>query len=74
MRPVLDFYKKVVEPSFAGLSDLRNKKANLLHYIRHHNLPDQVKKQLLAKVDRLETMMRKYGCPLSQEQALPADA
>ncbi|MBF0579182.1 hypothetical protein IM774_05195, partial [Erysipelotrichaceae bacterium RD49] len=43
-------------PSFAGLSDLRNKKANLLHYIRHHNLPDQVKKQLLAKVDRLETL------------------
>ncbi len=63
MSPVLDFYKKVVEPSFAGLSDLRNKKANLLHYIRHHNLPDQVKKQLLAKVDRLETMMRNMDAP-----------
>ena len=63
MSPVLDFYKKVVEPSFAGLSDLRNKKASLLHYIRHHNLPDQVKKQLLAKVDRLETMMRNMDAP-----------
>lgn len=59
MDPVIDYYKDTVEPSFAGLSDLRNKKHKILHYLKHHkDLPDQVRRSLLDKVDHLENMIQ----------------
>ena len=59
MEQVIAYYKDVVEPSFAGLSDLRNKKAKILHFLRKHpDLPKEVRLKLLRKVDRLEKMIR----------------
>lgn len=44
MSPVIDFYKNVVETSFASLSDMRNKKRSIRHYLRRHkNLPEDVR-------------------------------
>ena len=63
MKDVLDFYQEVVEPAFAYLSDLRNKKHAISHYIHTHKLPDDVKKQLIAKMDKLEHMIHIANAP-----------
>lgn len=60
MSDTIMFYKNTVEPAFAGLSDIRNKKRKLKRFIhKHKNLPDDVRKHLRDKIDRLETMLRK---------------
>ena len=69
MEQVIAYYKDVVEPSFAGLSDLRNKKAKILHYLRKHpNLPEEVRAQLLRKVDHLEKMVRTANLPYHKKR------
>lgn len=59
----LSFYRTVVEPAFAYLSDLRNKKKKILHYVHTHDLPADVRKSCLDKVDRLEHMIREADAP-----------
>ena len=64
MKDVLDFYQKTVEPAFAYLSDLRNKKRCISHYMHtHKNLPVDVKKQLIEKMDKLEHMIHIAEAP-----------
>lgn len=64
MKEVIDFYKNTVEPSFAGLSALRNKKEAIKHYLHtHKNLPDGVGRSLIKKIDKLDQMMQKMNAP-----------
>ena len=64
MKDVLDCYQDTVEPAFAYLSDLRNKKRKISHYIHtHKDLPVDVKKHLIAKIDKLEHMIRIADAP-----------
>lgn len=48
MKPVLDFYHNTVEPSFAGLSDLRNKKRSVTGYM------DGLKRDTFTVIERLD--------------------
>lgn len=69
MKPVLDFYHSTVEPSFAGLSDLRNKKRSISHYLRHHKaLPEDVRRSLIQKMDRLDEMMQTMNAPYRKKR------
>lgn len=69
MEQVIAYYKDVVEPSFAGLSDLRNKKVKILHFLRKHpNLPQEIRLKLLRKVDRLEKMIRTANLPYHKKR------
>ena len=69
MEQIITYYKDVVEPSFAGLSDLRNKKKKILHYLRKHpNLPKEVRVKLLRKVDHLEKMIRTTNLPYHKKR------
>lgn len=69
MKEVISFYKDEVEPAFAYISDLRNKKRNLLHYIRHHkSLPDDVRNSLLKKTYRLEKMINVAKAPYRKKR------
>lgn len=68
MEPVLSFYKKEVEPAFACLSGLRNKKKKILHYIHGHELPPDVREASLKKVDRLERMIREAEAPYRKKR------
>ena len=62
--PVIDFYKNDVEKSFASLSDMRNKKRKISHYLRRHeNLPEDVRRSLIQKMDRLDQMVQKAEAP-----------
>ena len=64
MSPVIDFYKNDVEKSFASLSDMRNKKRKISHYLRRHeNLPEDVRRSLIQKMDRLDQMIQKAETP-----------
>ena len=64
MSPVIDFYKNDVEKSFALLSDMRNKKRKISHYLRRHeNLPEDVRRSLIQKMDRLDQMVQKAEAP-----------
>lgn len=58
MKEVIGFYKDTVEPAFAGLSDIRNKKRSILHYLHTHDLPEDVRRSLIRKADRLEHMLQ----------------
>lgn len=60
MKPVIDFYHNTVEKSFASLSDMRNKKRSISHYLRRHkNIPEDVRRSLIKKIDRLDQMIQK---------------
>ena len=64
MSPVIDFYKNDVEKSFASLSDIHNKKRKISHYLRRHeNLPEDVRRSLIQKMDRLDQMVQKAEAP-----------
>ena len=64
MSPVIDFYKNDVEKSFASLSDMRNKKRKISHYLRRHeNLTEDVRRSLIQKMDRLDQMIQKAEAP-----------
>lgn len=64
MSPVIDFYKNDVEKSFTSLSDMRNKKRKISHYLRRHeNLPEDVRRSLIQKMNRLDQMIQKAEAP-----------
>lgn len=64
MSPVIDFYKNDVEKSFASLSNMRNKKRKISHYLRRNeNLPEDVRRSLIQKMDRLDQMIQKAEVP-----------
>ena len=58
MSDVIGFYHREVEPAFATLSDLRNKKRAIRHYLRKHHQPQEQRPTLIKKMDRLEYMIR----------------
>ncbi|MCH4014203.1 MAG: transposase [Solobacterium sp.] len=70
MKEVIDYYHREVEPAFAQLSSLRNKKRSISHYVRHHkNLPLDVRRSLIQKMDRLEHMIRTANTPYRKKHA-----
>ena len=70
MKNVIDFYHSEVEPAFAQLSSLRNKKRSISYYVRHHsNLPNDVRRSLISKMDRLEQMIRTAKAPYRKKRA-----
>ena len=68
MKKVIDFYHDTVEPAFAQIADLRNKKRAIKHYIRHHVLPEIVKTSLIKKMDRLEQMIQTMEAPYRKKR------
>ena len=70
MKDVIDFYHREVEPAFAQLSSLRNKKRSISYYVRHHkNLPLDVRRSLIQKMDNLEYMIRTADAPYRKKRA-----
>ena len=63
MSSVIDYYQNVVERDFANLSELRNKKRSICHYLRTHDLPEDVRRSLIRKADTLEHMIREAKAP-----------
>ena len=69
MKPVIDFYHDTVEKSFASLSDMRNKKRSISHYMRRHkDLPEDVRRSLIKKMDRLDQMIQKADAPYRKKR------
>lgn len=69
MNNVIQYYENIVEPAFGELSSLRNKKKKICHYLRSHpDVPDDVRENLLAKVDRLEWMIRTADAPYHKKR------
>ena len=69
MKEVIDYYHREVEPAFAQLSSLRNKKRSISHYVRHHkNLPVDVRRSLIQKMDSLEHMIRTADAPYRKKR------
>ena len=70
MKEVIDYYHREVEPAFAQLSSLRNKKRSISYYVRQHkNLPLDVRRSLIQKMDRLEHMIRTADAPYRKKRA-----
>ena len=68
MKEVLNFYHDTVEPAFAELSGLRNKIRSISFYLRTHDLPDDVRRSLIEKMDRLSTMMQTMDAPYRKKR------
>ena len=69
MKHVLDFYHNIVEKSFASLSDMRNKKKKISHYLQQHkNLPEDVRRSLIQKMDKLDQMIQKSKAPYRKKR------
>ena len=68
MSPVIDFYHEEVEPAFAELADLRNKKRKIKHFLRKHDLPEDVRRSLIEKMDRLERMIQTEKAPYRKKR------
>lgn len=69
MQPVLDYYKEEVEPEFAELSNLRNKKRKIQHYLHSHpGLPEDVRRSLIQKIDKLEQMIQTADAPYRKKR------
>lgn len=68
MTEVLVYYHDEVEPAFAVLSDLRNKKASIKHYLHSHDLPEDVGRSLIRKMDRLDQMMQSMEAPYRKKR------
>ena len=68
MKTVLDFYHKEVETAFAELSNLRNKKRSISHYLRTHELPEDVGRSLIRKMDRLEHQIQVMDSPYRKKR------
>ena len=70
MKEVINYYHHEVEPAFAQLSSLRNKKRSISCYVRHHkNLPLDVRRSLIQKMDNLEHMIRTADAPYRRKRA-----
>ena len=68
MKDVIDFYHKEVETAFAELSKLRNKKRSIHHYLHKHDLPEDVGRSLIQKMDRLEQMIQTMEAPYRKKR------
>ena len=68
MKTALCFYHDEVEPAFAELSNLRNKKRSISHYLRHHDLPEDVRRSLIEKMNRLEKMIQTADAPYRKKK------
>lgn len=69
MKEIIDYYHHDVEPAFAQLSNFRNKKRSISYYVRHHkNLPLDVRRSLIQKMDRLEHMIRTTDAPYRKKR------
>lgn len=68
MKEVLNFYHDTVEPAFAELSGLRNKIRSISFYLCTHDLPDDVRRSLIEKMDRLSTMMQTMDAPYRKKR------
>ena len=68
MSPVIDFYHEEVEPAFAELASLRNKKRKIKHFLRKHDLPEDVRRSLIKKMDRLERMIQTAEAPYRKKR------
>ncbi len=69
MSPVIDFYHEEVEPAFAELANLRNKKRKIKHFLRKHDLPEDVRRSLIQKMDRLEQMIQTVKAPYHKKRS-----
>ena len=70
MKEVINYYHHEVEPAFAQLSSLRNKKRSISCYVRHHkNLPLDVRRSLIQKMDNLKHMIRTADAPYRRKRA-----
>ena len=70
MSPVIDFYHEEVEPAFAELASLRNKKRKIKHFLRKHDLPEDVRRSLIKKMDHLERMIQTAEAPYRKKALL----
>lgn len=68
MKEAINFYHSTVEPSFAELSDLRNKKRAIRHYLRTHDLSEDVRRSLIRKMDHLDQMMKTIEAPYRKKR------
>lgn len=69
MSGVIGYYKEQVEPAFAGLSHLRDKKSHISHYMRTHpSIPEDVRRSLIRKMDRLDHMIQTMGAPYRKKR------
>lgn len=61
---VEDFYFGTVEPAFGELSKIRAKKDHIKYFLRtHKNLPEDVRRSHIEKIDFLEAMLQKAKAP-----------
>lgn len=67
MKGILDYYHGEVEPAFAVMSDIRNKKRSIKHYLHSHDLPEDVGRSLIHKMDRLEQMLQTMEAPFRKK-------
>ena len=68
MNSVIDFYHEEVEPAFAELAKLRNKKRKIKHFLRNHDLSEDVRRSLIEKMDRLERMIQTAKAPYQKKR------
>lgn len=68
MCKVIDFYHATVESAFAELSNLRNKKRAISHYLRTHTLPANVRRSLIRKMDTLDRMIQTMNAPYRKKR------
>ena len=45
-----------------------NKKRSISHYLRHHDLPEDVRRSLIEKMDRLEKMIQTTDAPYRKKK------
>ena len=68
MSSVIDFYHKEVGPAFAELANLRNKKRKIKHFLRKHDLSENVRHSLIKKIDCLEKMIQTAKAPYRKKR------
>ncbi|MFQ6795028.1 MAG: transposase [Thomasclavelia sp.] len=69
LKEAIDFYRNVVEPAFAQRNNLYNKKRKISHYLRHHkDLPVEVRRSLIDKMDRLDKMIKTMDAPFCKKR------
>lgn len=69
MKEAIGLYPGTVEPAFAELSKLRSKKRAICHYVRPHpGLPEDVRRSLIRKANRLEHMIQTMDAPYRKKR------
>ena len=69
LKEAIDLYTNVVEPAFAQRNNLYNKKRKISRYLRHHkDLPVEVRRSLIDKMDRLDKMIKTMYAPFRKKR------